>query len=596
MLIEPVKAWRFRIGLLLLLAGGLVTHANAEVPEMGTPQSIESAIVSVERDLLTSSFLLGKQDIAEPVLTSAFSPPATLSAPGNQLNGRLEIVPDASTAHARAVKDEDGRLLNTKLDIKNLPSLKVSFVMDGNDIIPLERGPQASPHPYWEWMLEPGKVWDETGDSGYSRAAIPFSLQQRNQNCMHHGMLTFLFRSSGETSRVAYQVVSETCIWLMADLWGVQEISYTPGEVVNADEVIKRNRRDTAQRIPVRNIKAIEEDHPGINAAQFEPPSPEHATIWGLVSNGVHYVGGCQTRYGTYPFCDVIDLPSYSTAKSVFGGLAYAYLELHHPGVGEEKVVDWIPECVMDDGRWRDVALHHLVNMTTGLYNSGEYMEDEDRITDTRFIQGDTHGEKVDFACRQYQRHRAPGKHWVYHTSDTYLAGLLMNRYLKQKSGVERDIFTDLLVGNLWRALGLSAVTEYSRRTYDNVAQPFTGYGLTFHPDDIVRIAQWLNETTEKNNLDSKTFATLMQGSSRNAIPPLATQGLDYRVGFWAAEASSWVGCSEPVWLPFMSGFGGITVVLLPNDMIYYYFSDSGIFLWAKAVIEAHKLRPICDV
>jgi hypothetical protein len=412
-------------------------------------------------------------------------------------------------------------------------------------------------------------------------------------------MLTFLFRSDGTTSRVAYQLVSETCIWLKADLWGVLELSYTPGDVGLRDKVVERHRQDVANRLPVRAIEKIDADYPGIRAAGFEPPSPEHATVWGLLIDGRHYMGGCQTRHGRYPFCDVIDLPSYSTAKSLFAGLAFMHLSQLHPGLGREKVSEWIPECSLADQRWRDVELRHLLDMTTGLYNSGEYMDDEDELTMTPFIQGDSHEAKVTFACQQYVRRSEPGQHWVYHSSDSYLAGLLMNRFLNNKSGADKDLFDGLLVPVFWKPLGLSAVSEFTRRSYDELSQPFTGYGLTFHPDDIVRVAQWLNSRFRHgktgNLVDSHMAAAVMQESGRAPIPPLASIGLDYRNGFWAAEASSWVDCDEEVWIPFMSGFGGITVALLPNDTVYYYFSDSGSFRWAEAVIEAHAMRPICD-
>ena len=46
--------------------------------------------------------------------------------------------------------------------------------------------------------------------------------------------------------------------------------------------------------------------------------------------------------------------------------------------------------------------------------------------------------------------------------------------------------------------------------------------------------------------------------------------------------------------IPFMSGFGGITVVFLPNSMMYYYFSDNFTFSWYSAVYAAHNIKPLC--
>jgi len=44
-----------------------------------------------------------------------------------------------------------------------------------------------------------------------------------------------------------------------------------------------------------------------------------------------------------------------------------------------------------------------------------------------------------------------------------------------------------------------------------------------------------------------------------------------------------------------MSGTGGITLVLLPNNTLYYYFSDGDEYEWDKAVEFANNLRPFCS-
>jgi len=79
----------------------------------------------------------------------------------------------------------------------------------------------------------------------------------------------------------------------------------------------------------------------------------------------------------------------------------------------------------------------------------------------------------------------------------------------------------------------------------------------------------------------------------------LNTTGLPvfkYRNGFWAREWTKSENrrytCS--FWTPFMSGYGGITVVLIPNGSVYYYFSDNNEFTWYDAVNESNKLISLC--
>ena len=43
-----------------------------------------------------------------------------------------------------------------------------------------------------------------------------------------------------------------------------------------------------------------------------------------------------------------------------------------------------------------------------------------------------------------------------------------------------------------------------------------------------------------------------------------------------------------------MSGYGGISVVLLPDGDVYYYFSDGGIFRFAEVIEHLNSTNPIC--
>lgn len=46
--------------------------------------------------------------------------------------------------------------------------------------------------------------------------------------------------------------------------------------------------------------------------------------------------------------------------------------------------------------------------------------------------------------------------------------------------------------------------------------------------------------------------------------------------------------------MPLMGGYGGITIALLPNNSVYYLFGDGQTHYWVDAVVESHKIRPVC--
>jgi len=68
-----------------------------------------------------------------------------------------------------------------------------------------------------------------------------------------------------------------------------------------------------------------------------------------------------------------------------------------------------------------------------------------------------------------------------------------------------------------------------------------------------------------------------------------------YNFGFWGLEVGHTLGCKESKWLPFMSGFGGISVIMYSPDVLYYSFADDGKYQWLAVVKELNKHFPLCE-
>ena len=546
---------------------------------------------------LGPEFLQGTEPLQSPVSTEAFTP-AAQGLPANRLEGRLTLTGSDDDGRMKVLKDLFSRAQDASLKLNTLPRFSFDLVQDGNTLIPIDRARQTGEHPEWEWVLEAGQVWDEPGDNGWSRASLPFALVQRNANCTHNGLLTFLFKSDGAVSRAAYQVGSETCFYFQADLWGVVRTNYEPGKIDSRDTVIADYRKELAARLPVRPIEALTETFPDAEPARFRLHDPAEVTTYGFVIDGVHYSGGCMTRFGPYPYCQSILLPSYSLAKTIVAGTIYMELEQKFPGVGQAQVVDYVPECRGDD-RWAGVTLQHLLDMSTGNYRSTVDQEDEFFSYEGPMFSEETHAARIADACTLFPRSSEPGSTWVYHTSDTYIAGTLMNAFLREQTGPQVDIFNDVLVAQVLAPLSFSPAMRNGMRTYDEVAQPFTGYGLFLHPDDIVRFALFLlsseGRVGEKPVLDSNQLSAALQRLPDDPGMQAGSEKLRYNNGMWAADTLPPGTCTPAAWLPFMSGYGGISVVLMPNNTVYYVFSDGAHFKWAEAAAESNTLKPFCE-
>jgi CubicO group peptidase (beta-lactamase class C family) len=312
----------------------------------------------------------------------------------------------------------------------------------------------------------------------------------------------------------------------------------------------------------------------------------------------VDYRSECNTRFGNYPYCKELVLPSYSTAKSVFGGLGLLALEQRYPGVKDALISDLVPACKANDS-WEDVTIEHALNMVTGHYDSNLYEVDEAGPDMVKFFDKTSHQDRIALACKMYKKQQSPGTKWVYHTSDTYLAATAMNNFINQKQQAMSDIYDDILVELVWKKLGLSPLTYKTRRSYDQVKQGFAGWGLSFLPSDVAQLANALIPTDEAASaltmLDKTELAKALQMDGSDRGVKVIGELTRYKHGFWAYNVQSALNCKNPLWLPFMSGYGGISVVMMPNNMAYYYFSDNMQFAWVEAVREAHKLRPMCQ-
>jgi len=548
---------------------------------------------------LDAAFLAGDAPYLEPVALSSYAPPVEASPAQHEFKGRLRFEVTPAAAKSELLVDR-WKIAAPGREYAQPPKFDFGFVQVDDRLVPVERGIVRGDGDSWDWIVGPGRVWQEGSDGGWSRASLPFALIEKNANCMHQGVLTFLYRGESEVSRVAYQVSHETCLYFQFDTWGTGTAARESDAGIDRAAVAALYRREITRRLPVKPIEALREDYPDLDPESFgsdQDIAPRDMTVYGVLVRGVHYSGGCQTRHGRYPYCDEMLLPSYSLAKSVMAGFALMQLELLHPGVRNARVTDYVPEC-REAGGWEGVTFEHLLDMATGRYDSAETDVDENESNTSRFFLSSTHAEKIAIACTRYPRKAAPGERWVYHTSDTYILGAALAAWWRKKNGQSADFFGDVLVEPVYRRLGLSPEVATSRRTTDEAAQPFTGWGLVLRRDDLAKLGGFLAIGEGKLGAD----ALLDPGMTRAALQrdPADTGfrardgNFRYNNGVYAWNIAEYLGCRKPAWIPFMAGYGGIVVAMLPSGIVYYYVSDGGEFRWARAVAEAHRLAPVC--
>lgn len=570
----------------------------------------------VSRAILTFEQLFADAAPASPVDDAAgFGLPANAARPSQNFEGTLTLSNPATSGGSQVLRNVEGYESGNNSPWMHLAPFSFQFVQNGSYLIPVKQGLVITGSPAWNYIVGPGRVWQESGDRGYMRASLPFALVERNQNCVHNGEMTFLFSNtnSPNVSRVRYQVTQETCLYLKFDLWGQLKASYVPGKIANSQALQDAAVAELANRLPTKPFSALSTDYPdsGIDLANFTKPFrvPANITTYGLFINGINYVADCQTRYGLYAFCDNMRVPSYSLAKSSLAGVAMMWLgQQYGSQVYQQLIRNYVPEHVLG-GDWKSVTFANASDMATGNYNHTEFEGDESSPQELAFLTAEKYSGKITDAFRAFPHKAAPGTTFVYQTHAAFLLTQAMNAYLQQRRGSGADIF-NAIRDDVYKPIHFSRGSLTTLRTDNSPSgKPFGGYGLFLIPDDIAKLGRLLNDghgsiagkqVLERGRLTESLFRTADPSAIGVPVPdvgkPTVPHTFRYHNFFWGKHMTpaEFPQYKCDFWVPFMSGYGGNIVLLLPNGAVYYVFSDGNEFVWYAAVNEINKIVPLC--
>lgn len=567
--------------------------------------AIISADIFAVDSPLTSETLLQSTPLNMPQpVDFALWPQPKKDQASSSLAGQITLISDESRSHLVLTEHSASYSfeLNTRGNAftrlrKLLPEIVFDYITLDNKFIPTGQALTITEHPHWDYILGVGDIW-QTGETGHLyQVVMPFNLVEKNQNCVHNGVLSFVINKQQVhpvASQFYYQISSETCLYYKADMWGVGEVKQTPTAKQNFNPQIHKrllnqyvNQQKNALSIqPISQLAITENTLSDIDLNQLSLAAfikPTDMTMYGLAFEGQYYSSECHSRAGIYPYCSELVLPSYSTAKTIFAGLSMYLLQQEFPQLYQQKVSEWVPQC--DLPQWQDVTFLDVLNMATGNYDASHPTADEGAEHSQQFFAANSHVAKIDYACRQFKRRAKPGTKFVYHTSDSYLLGTALNRFIKGMNGPQTDLFDYVFTHQLWPKLKLNPVAYATRRTSGKEQQPFVGFGLFFTRDDIFKVSQYLSKVSTEL---FKTTLTEQAGVTRLA-------NTRYDQSFWQQNIATHTDCKQPHWLPYLSGYGGISVVLANPTIQYFYFSDSGIYDWSLAINELHNRQAICS-
>ena len=266
------------------------------------------------------------------------------------------------------------------------PGVAISFFTYKDDLVPFTQdviryASNDQGRSYWDVIVQPGRVWSQPDDSGWSRAGFPFALVNSIEGETHNGLATFLYKD-GRVSNLRFQIVQQTAPFYIKDDFvaaGLVPATFAPVATDQLSSLKRGYEADRADGVPIASWDELAAKVGGAKLANFDGPMrASDIVLSGLDYQGTFYLKGCQSAGGQLPWCDRARFGVWSATKALANETALLRLaEKYGPTVFEMRIADYVPEAARYRG-WRNVRFEDAINMTTGIGNGSTKREPND--------------------------------------------------------------------------------------------------------------------------------------------------------------------------------------------------------------------------
>jgi CubicO group peptidase (beta-lactamase class C family) len=377
-------------------------------------------------------------------------------------------------------------------------------------------------------------------------------------------------------------------------------MEYLPHPLQNRDTLAAQFAAELDQQLPVRPWSELEDAYGAHLVNTFGgtvPPLDTSAT--GLVLDGTIYQQPCFTRYGLFPYCQAMRHGVFSVTKSM--GAAVAMLRLaqkYGPEVFDLRIADYV-DVAADHSGWDEVTFGHALNLATGIGDHPDLEgftaeEDEDKFFE--FMEARSAQEKLAI-CFSYGNYPwGPGEVARYNSINTFVLSAAMDRFLKSKEGPDADIW-DMVVEEVYHPIGIHHAPILRTIEPDGGrGLPIFGYGLYPTVHDVAKVAGLFHSGGQHQGqqlLHAARLAEALYQVEGSGLPTGDSNqygSVLYSLSFWSLPFQTSTGSFYQV--PFMSGFGGNHVVLAPNGITAFRFSDAHVYGAEDMVRVADGIAP----
>lgn len=516
----------------------------------------------------------------------------------HELRGRLSVAEQSMSG--TTVDSNYGQT-----GLLRFPGFSARFTTVDGFLVPVERGilARAGTRSLWHVILSPGRVWSEAGDGDWSRASFPFVLVSDNTNEAHNGLATFLFNDT-RVSALQFQVIQETASWNRNDFWGRVALDFAAETIAEEATLHEEFRAELAALTPTRPWSQLPATDPQARWNELvRGLDSDDVSAAGVVADGVVYHQSCATRLGDYPYCDFMRHGAFSLTKSMGAALTLLRLaQKYGDQVFELRIRDYVP-VTSAHGGWNDVRFIDVLDMATGVGDGNpnglavDPFTDENAVTLGAWTNVPSEGEKLDAVFHQGDYRWGPGEVFRYNTTQTFVLSVAMQNFLASREGPDARLW-DMMVREVFVPVGIRHVPMmHTEEGGTDGGVPLMGIGLYPTIDDVAKIATLLQnrgrhagvQLLSARGLDDALFRTAhgLPTGERNSVGAHR-----YSMSFWSLPHRTAGRCTQQI--PYMEGYGGNYVVLMPNGLTAFRFADADIYDVEALVLAAEKIRPNC--
>ena len=467
------------------------------------------------------------------------------------------------------------------------PRVRLQFFTVDGDLVPVTQdvirsGSVDIGTSFWDIIVQPGRVWSEPGDDGWSRAAFPFALVHSLEGETHNGVALFMYRGH-QVSRLRFQIVQQTAPFYIADYFsaaGAARVAFEPTTIDNLEALTRTYRASVADNVRFAEWADLAAKVGPKRLEDFDSALPQSDGVAaGLDYQGVFYLKYCRSAAGPLPWCERARFGVWSATKALANETALLRLaQKYGPGVFDLRIKDYVPAAAAYPG-WQSVRFRDAINMATGLGNGSnrrEPNESEDGYLEGSYslwYEARSENHKVEALLKSGARYPwEPGQVTRYRDQDMFILGVAMDEYLKSKEGPAASIWS-MLEKEVYEPIGIHyAPTNRTIEADKRVGQPLMAFGYYPTIGDMVKIARLYQNggrVADVQVLYRPGIAALSAGTTPRGLPTgqkTASGETTYFNAFWETQYRAIGGCK--LYVPVMEGWGGNLVVLMPHELI----------------------------